>query len=67
MSTNQQEAEATKSGFDKAKNNENPWVRVIDNCDFTTYAGGKDVSRMKQAMVERKADITKRGGLKKVL
>ena len=32
-----------------------------------SYVGGKDVSRMRQAMIARKADITKRGGMKKAL
>jgi hypothetical protein len=29
--------------------------------------GGKDVKRMREAMIARKADITKRGGMKKAL
>lgn len=43
----------------------NPWERVIDNCDLTVQgvnAGGHDKSRMKHAMLNRKADITA-GGL----
>ena len=38
----------------------NPWERVTDNCDLTlqgVVAGGHDKSRMKQAMINRKADI----------
>ena len=31
------------------------------------YVGGKDVIRMRQAMIARKADITKKGGMKKAL
>ena len=31
------------------------------------YVGGKDVTRMRQAMIARKADITKKGGMKKAL
>ena len=37
----------------------NPWERVTENCDLTNQgviAGGKDKSRMKQAMLNRKAD-----------
>ena len=45
----------------------NPWERVVDNCDFTSAnavsAGGKDMSRMKAAILARKSDITKAGGM----
>ena len=33
----------------------------------SNYVGGKDVSRMRQAMISRKADLTKSGGLKKAV
>jgi hypothetical protein len=39
---------------------------VVDNCNFTpsaTSVGGKDMSRMKAAILSRKADITKAGGM----
>lgn len=39
----------------------NPWQRVCANVDFTSAAtttGGKDVSRMKSAMMARKQDLT---------
>jgi hypothetical protein len=39
----------------------NPWERVTDNCDLSlqgVVAGGHDKSRMKQAMLNRKADIS---------
>jgi len=39
----------------------NPWQRVCANVDFTSAAtttGGKDVSRMKSAMLARKQDLT---------
>jgi hypothetical protein len=39
----------------------NPWQRVCANVEFTTSAttaSGKDVSRMKAAMIARKADLT---------
>ena len=42
------------------RNSNNPWERVTDNCDLTmqgVVAGGHDKSRMKQAMLNRKADI----------
>jgi hypothetical protein len=40
---------------------------VIENCEMTAsaYAGQADVGRMRQAMISRKADITKSGGMKK--
>lgn len=52
------------------KNANNPWERVIDNCDFTQ--GGqlpdqKDTARMRHAMIGRKTDITKSGGMKSAL
>ena len=43
----------------------NPWERVVDNCDLTVQgvnAGGHDKSRMKHAMLNRKADLAA-GGL----
>ena len=53
----------------RAKEAGNPWERVIDNCEMNAsqYVGTKDVSRMRQAMIARKADITKKGGMKKAL
>ena len=47
----------------------NPWERVIDNCEMNSsqYVGTKDVTRMRQAMLARKADITKAGGMDKVM
>ena len=38
----------------------NAWERVVENCDLSTQgvvANGKDKTRMKQAMLNRKADI----------
>ena len=41
----------------------------MDNCDFTSSvavsASGKDMSRMKAAILTRKTDITKAGGMDK--
>lgn len=51
------------------KNSEsNPWVRVNNNCEMdpNSYVGEKDVSRMRQSMIARKADITKAGGIDKI-
>ena len=42
----------------------NPWESVCENCDLSvqgTSAGGKDKSRMKQAMINRKGDNVQPG------
>ena len=42
----------------------NAWERVVENCDLSTQgvvANGKDKTRMKQAMLNRKADIAAGG------
>lgn len=54
------------------RNGPNPWERVISNCEMNSsqYVGGADVSRMRQAMLARKGDITKgnaKGGAGKAL
>jgi hypothetical protein len=39
----------------------NPWQRVIENVDFAANGisvQGKDLSRMKEAMLNRKKDLT---------
>jgi hypothetical protein len=41
----------------------NPWQRVCANVEFTasgTTVGGKDISRMKSAMIARKTDLTQK-------
>ena len=45
----------------------NPWERVIENCEMNSahYVGGSDVSRMRAAMISRKADFTKQATAKK--
>ena len=67
--TNQQEADMKQAEMNQAKQGKNPWVRIIDNCEMNAsqYVGGKDVSRMRAAMLARKDDITKAGGMKKAL
>ena len=45
------------------KDSMNPWQRVCENVEFSTSgttAMGKDVSRMKSAMLARKADLTQK-------
>ena len=52
------------------KNTNNQWERIISNVEINgaNYVGGCDVSRMRQAMIARKGDITKGGiTLKKTL
>ena len=42
----------------------NAWERVVENCDLSTQgvvANGKDKTRMKQAMLNRKADVAAGG------
>lgn len=54
------------AGREEDRAGKNPWDRVVQNCDFSSSssAGGKDMSRMKQVMQSRRADITKKGGMK---
>ena len=51
----------------RLKDTTNPWERVVSNVEINSsqYVGGADVSRMRQAMIARKSDITKSGGLMK--
>lgn len=67
--TNEAEAAIKQAELDQAKSGKNPWVRIVDNCEMNAsqYVGGKDVSRMRAAMLARKDDITKAGGMKKAL
>lgn len=42
----------------------NAWERVTENCDLTSQgvvAGGRDKTRMKQAMLNRKKDVAQGG------
>ena len=40
----------------------NPWERVVKNCNLNAAIspGGHDLSRMKFAMINRKADFSKK-------
>ena len=62
---NEEEIELQKNAHEESKKGNNPWNRVIDNCEVNPdkYIGDKDVSRMRQVMIARKADITKQGGM----
>ena len=59
--SNAQENNAQELLAEEAKQGGNPWMRVTENCemDSSKYVGDKDVSRMRQSMVARKADIAK--------
>jgi hypothetical protein len=50
----------------RLKDTTNPWERVVSNVELNAgqYVGLADVARMRQAMVARKADLTKAGGKK---
>jgi hypothetical protein len=45
----------------RLKETTNPWERVASNVELNSsqYVGQADVARMRQAMIARKADITK--------
>lgn len=62
--------EAEESQFHTKRQDErdgsNPWERVTDNCDLTQQgvsANGVDKTRMKQAMLNRKADLAAGGSV----
>ena len=63
----QEEAAAKMSEQEKAKAQGNPWVYICNNCDLRKdgYKGDHDVSRLRDAMMSRRDDITKAGGMKK--
>lgn len=45
----------------RLKETMNPWERIVSNVEIsqTNYVGACDVTRMRQAMISRKNDITK--------
>jgi len=51
----------------RMKETTNPWERIMSNVEINSsqYVGQGDVSRMRQAMIARKNDITKSGSAKK--
>jgi hypothetical protein len=53
----------------RMKETTNPWERIMSNVEInqSKYVGGWDVARMRQAMISRKNDITKSGGMKKTM
>ena len=46
---NQSEEAARMEELERAKKANNPWVRIVDNCEMnaSNYVGGKDVTRMR--------------------
>ena len=58
---NESDADNQKQILAESQSGNNPWVRVIENCEMNAdkYVGTKDVSRMRSTMISRKADITK--------
>ena len=53
--------------MEKHRLGNNPWERVVDNISLKEVsANGKDMSRMKAAILARKADITKAGGMQNI-
>ncbi len=58
----QTEVEAAQEKL-RLKTTTNQWERVISNVEInqSQYVGGADVTRMRQAMIARKSDITKGG------
>ena len=57
------EEEAAKEKL-RLKGTTNQWDRVISNVEINSsqYVGQADVTRMRQAMIARKNDITKSSG-----
>lgn len=62
-SQNEEQQKIYHENVKAQRNGPNPWERVVSNCDMnsSSYVGGADVSRMRQAMINRKADLTKGG------
>jgi hypothetical protein len=50
----------------RLKETTNPWERIVSNVEInaSSYVGGADVTRMRQAMLARKSDLTKSGAKK---
>lgn len=61
--TNEEMEKAFHENVEQQRHGPNPWERVINNCEMNSsqYVGDADVSRMRQAMIQRKNDLTKSG------
>lgn len=64
--TNKQMEKDEAAEKKRLKDTTNPWERIVSNVEInaSNYVGGADVTRMRQAMLARKGDLTK-GGAKK--
>ncbi len=53
----------------RLKETTNPWERIVSNVEINSsnYVGGGDVTRMRQAMLARKGDLTKGGSKQSML
>lgn len=51
----------------RLKQTTNPWERIMSNVEINSsqYVGSWDVTRMRQAMIARKNDLTKGNSAKK--
>lgn len=60
-SNNLEQEKMYHENVEQQRKGPNPWDRVISNCDMNSasYVGGADVTRMRQAMLSRKGDLTK--------
>ena len=65
-SNNQSEESQFQTKRQDERDGANPWERVTDNCDLSQQgvsANGVDKTRMKQAMLNRKADLAAGGNV----
>ena len=64
IQNNEQLEDQYKTNVNEERMGGNPWARVCDNVDtkVNTTPQGQDISRMKQAMMTRKTDLTQAGG-----
>lgn len=61
MQTNKEEQANAREEKERMRLSMNPWEKVVDNCDFSNTASHtKDMSRMKQVIQSRKADLAKK-------
>lgn len=59
--SNKQQEEQFIQERKRLKQTQNPWEKVVSNVEINSsqYVGQADVTRMRQAMIARKKDITK--------
>lgn len=64
--TNKQMEKDEAAEKKRLKDTTNPWERIVSNVEInaSNYVGGADVTRMRQAMLSRKSDLTKSGAKK---